>query len=161
MGQRICKHKEWEDVTHYVLSQFLENPKAVALIERGEAMKFMSGMIHLSFYSKTSPYHKHYRQSGKVVELYPTTGALQEWEPYELERDQLTEELWGILEDMKSESVELWYLAQLMELYIDCGNYSQIERKTGIPRTSVKAGVEHCRRYIKETLIKRDIDYDY
>ena len=161
MGQRICKSKEWEDVTHYVISEFLINPKAEDLIGRGEAMKFMSGMIHLSFYSKTSPYHKLYRQSGKVHELYPTTGALLETTEYPIERDHLTEELWGILEDMKSESVELWYLAHLMELYIEHENYSHIERMTGIPRTSVKAGIDHCREYVIETLKNRNINYDY
>lgn len=163
MARRICKgSKEWEDVAHYVMAGFLEKENAEELIHREEAMKYMSGMIHLSYYSKTSPYHKLYRQSGKVHELYETTEKTQKADdPYQLDKDLLTEEAYGILEDMKADNLELWYSATLFEMYVKIGNYSEISRKTGIPRTSVSQGVDEAREYIKATLKKRNIDYDY
>ena len=163
MARRICKgSKEWEDVAHYVISGFLEKENAVELIERQEAMKYLSGMIHLSYYSKTSPYHKLYRQSGKVHELYETTEKLQKQdESYNLDRDQLTEEIYGILEDMKADRLEMWYTATLFEMYIDYGNYSEISRKTKIPRTSISQAVGEAREYITQILNQRGIDYDY
>ncbi len=163
MARRICKgSKEWEDVAHYVIAGFLEKENAIELIEREEAMKYMSGMIHLSYYSRTSPYHKLYRQSGKVHELYESTERRQAIdESYNLDRDQLTEEVYGILIDMKAENLELWYIATLFEMYVDYGNYSEIARKTKIPRTSVSQAVGEAREYIQATLKKRNIDYDY
>ena len=163
MAKRICKgNKEWEDVANYVIAGFLEKRNAAELIHRGEAMKYMSGMIHLSYYSNTSPYHKLYRQSGKVHELYESTEKRQVIdETYNLDRDQLTEEVYGILEDMKAECLELWYTATLFEMYVDFGNYSEISRKTKIPRTSVSQAVQEGREYIQATLKKRNIDFDY
>lgn len=163
MARRICKgSKEWEDVAHYVISGFLQKDNCEELIHREEAMKYMSGMIHLSYYSKTSPYHKLYRQSGRVHELYESTEKVQKADdPYQLEKDKLTEEIYGILIDMKADNLELWYTATLFEMYVKIGNYSEISRKTGIPRTSVSQGVDEARKYIKETLKKRNIDYDY
>ena len=163
MARRICKgSKEWEDVGHYVIGGFLEKDNALELIQREEAMKYMSGMIHLSYYSTTSPYHKLYRQSGKVHELYDTTLAtVVSEDPYSIEKDSLTEEIYGILLDMKAENLELWYTATLFEMYVETNNYSEISRRTGIPRTSVSQGVDEAREYIKETLKTRRIDYDY
>lgn len=163
MAKRICKgNNEYQDVAHYVMHAFLEKDDGLALIERNEAMKYMSGMIHLSYYSKTSPYHKLYRQSGRVHELYESTAALlPEKDPYSLEKDQLTEEIYGILEDMKAETLELWYTATLFEMYVEIGNYSEISRKTQIPRTSVSQGVAEARAYIAQILKQRGIEYDY
>lgn len=159
MSKRICKgSRQHEDVAHYAIHSLLEGGKQLS---DAEVMKYLSGMIHLSFYSKTSPYHKLYRQSGRVHELYESTEMKRPDEVYNLERDLLTEEIYGILEDMKAENLQLWYIATLMEQYIECGNYSEIWRLTGIPRTSVSQAVEECKAYIKLTLKNRGIDYDY
>lgn len=159
MSKRICKgNPQWEDVAHHVIESVLTSGKD--LPDR-ECMKYLSGMIHLSYYSKTSPYHKVYRQSGRVHEMYDTTEMKLHDEEYNMDRDLLTEEIYGILEDMKAESLELWYVATLMEQYTEYQNYSEIQRRTGIPRTSVSQAVDECKAYIKETLKLRGIDYDY
>jgi DNA-directed RNA polymerase specialized sigma24 family protein len=62
---------------------------------------------------------------------------------------------------MKAECLELWYTATLFEMYVDFGNYSEISRKTKIPRTSVSQAVQEGREYIQATLKKRNIDFDY
>lgn len=159
MSKRICKGSvQHEDVAHHAIQSLLESKKQLT---DPEIMKYLSGVIHLSYYSKTSPYHKLYRQGGRVHELYESTEMKRPDEVYNLERDLLTEEVYGILEDMKSENLQLWYTATLMEQYIEVGNYSEIWRRTGIPRTSVSQAVEECKTYIKDQLKNRGIDYDY
>ena len=161
MSKRICKGSpEHEDVAHHVIESFMVSPKAEELIEKGEAMKFLSGMIHLSFHSSTSPYHKIYRQKGRMHSLYDTTVETQEDIEYNYERDMLTEAIQGILEEMQSENVEQWYRSILFSMWIDNQNYSELERKTDIPRTSISQAVNECITYIKQELKQRGIDYD-
>ena len=161
MAKRICKGSpEYEDVAHHVITSFMESQKAEELIERGEAMKFMSGMIHLSFHSSTSPYHKIYRQKGRMHSLYPETAEAQTDVDYNYERDMLIEAIQGLLEEMQSEGVEQWYRSILFSMWIENQNYSELERQTNIPRTSISQAVNECAQYIKKQLKERGIDYD-
>lgn len=161
MSQRICKfNEEYEEVGHYVISKFIEHKRAEELIEKGEAMKFLSGMIHLSFHSSTSPYHTLYRQKGRMHTLYPETAEARLDEEYNYERDLLTEAIQGILEEMQSENIEQWYRSMLFSLWIENQNYSELERQINIPRTSISQAVQECKEYIKQELKNRGIDYD-
>ena len=161
MSKRICKGSpEHEDVAHHVITSFMEHSRAEELIDKGEAMKFMSGMIHLSFYSSTSPYHKIYRQKGRMHSLYPETAEAQIDIDYNYERDMLTEAIQGILEEMQSEGIEMWYRSILFSMWIENQNYSELERQTNIPRTSISQAVNECIEYIKQQLKERNIDYD-
>lgn len=159
MAQRITKgHSEWEDVCHYTIEKFMEHPRAEELIGRNEAMKFMSGMMHRSFHSSTSPYHTIYRQKGRMHSLNPTTEP--EVTEYNYEIDITVEAISGILEEMHGENQELWYQATLFQMWLDDPNYSEISRKTGIPRTSISQAIQDCKDYIKEQLKIRNINYD-
>jgi len=161
MAKRICKGSpEHEDVAHHVITSFMEHKRAEELIDKGEAMKFLSGMIHLSFYSSTSPYHKIYRQKGRMHSLYPETAEAQTDIDYNYERDMLTEAIQGLLEDMQSEGLEQWYRSILFGLWVDNPNYSELERQTKIPRSSISQAVNECKEYIKAELKNRGIDYE-
>jgi len=161
MSKRICKGSpEHEDVAHHVITSFMEHKRAEELIAKNEAMKFMSGMIHLSYYSSTSPYHTLYRQKGRMHSLYPETAEAQINTDYNYERDMLTEAIQGILEEMQSEGVEQWYRSMLFGMWIDNQNFSELERKTGIPRSSISQAVQECRTFIKQELKNRNIEYD-
>ena len=161
MSKRICKGSpEHEDVAHHVITSFMEHKRAEELIAKNEAMKFMSGMIHLSYYSSTSPYHTLYRQKGRMHSLYPETAEAQIDTEYNYERDMLTEAIQGILEEMQSEGVEQWYRSMLFGMWIDNQNFSELERKTGIPRSSISQAVQECRTFIKQELKNRNIEYD-
>ena len=161
MCKRVCKgSREYEDVGHYVISKFIEHPRAEELIQKNEAMKFLSGMMHLSFHSSTSPYHTLYREKGRMHTLYETTSEQRVDEEYNLERDLLTEAIRGILEEMQAENMEQWYRAMLFAMWVDNPNYSELERKTKIPRTSISQAVKECKEYIKQELKNRNIDYD-
>lgn len=174
MSKRICKYStESEDVCHYVIEQFMQHKRAQELVDKNEAMKFMSGMIHRSFHSSTSPYHKLYRQNNKVHELYDHTVHKnsnnnfvfeKEWhkklsdyqnvwythdDVYDYERDITIESIQGILEDMLSDTVEQWFRATLFNMWLQESNYSELARLTGIPRTSISQAVQECKAYIK------------
>ena len=159
MSNRICKGSlESEEVAHYVLSEFCEHPAAERLIEDGEAMKFLSGMIWRSFNSSTSRYHTIYRQKNRMHTLSKPVD--DEVEEYDYETDFIIEAIEGILEEMQAENIELWYRATLFKMYLQCNNYSEIYRQTDIPRTSVSQAVEEAKLYIQKTLKDRGISYD-
>ena len=161
MSKRICKgNSEYEEVAHYVISKFIEHPRAVELIEKNEAMKFMSGMIHLSFHSSTSPYHTIYRQKGRMHSLYDSTSNNIVDEDYNYEADLAVGAIQGILEEMQAEGIEQWYRSILFSMWIDTPNFSKLERQTEIPRTSISQAVQECKEYIKQELKNRNIDYD-
>ncbi len=154
MAKRICKGShEAEDVAHHAIEAFLTHKRAQEIVDANEGMKFLSGIIWRSFHSSTSPYHKLYRQSGKVYALYAKTEArLQDvaLEEYDFETDLTIESIQGILEDMLSDTVEQWYRATLFNMWLKEPNYSELARITGIPRTSISQAVQECRAYIKK-----------
>ena len=156
MSKKICKgSSESEDVAHYCLSQFLEHSDAEGLIQRNEAMKFLSGMMHRSFHSSTSQYHTLYRQKGRVhTRNMPIE---RESDEYDFETDYTVEAIQGVLEDMQAENIETWYRSTLFRMWLREPNFSEIERQTGIPRTSISQAVRECQKYIKKTLNDRGI----
>jgi DNA-directed RNA polymerase specialized sigma24 family protein len=115
-------------------------------------MLFLSGIIWRSYKSKTSPYHKLYRQSGRVHELFPETAEKIQDEEYDFETDLTIESIQGILEDMLSDTTEQWYRATLFNMYLQESNYSELARITGIPRTSISQAVQECKAYIKKRI---------
>ena len=122
-------------------------------------MKFLSGMIHRSFHSSTSPYHTLYRQKGKVhTQTYPID---KEDITYNHEQDMATEAIQGILEEMKiSGDTNIWYMAVLFEMWMNNPNYSQLSRTTKIPRTSISQAVQECIVYVKQELKNRNLNFD-
>lgn len=157
MARNVCKcnRDTSEELGHYVLSKFLEHPRMEELIEKGEAMKFMSGMMWLSYHSTTSPYHTLYRQKGRVHELYDKTAEVIEDTLYDTTEDIQYTAATAILEEMQTDNIENWYRSTLFLMFVEEPNYSELSRKTGIPRTSISQAVQECRQYIKEELNKR------
>lgn len=158
MSKKICKSSdEYMDVAHYCMSEFLEHKDAAEIVKRNEGMKFLSGMIHRSFHSSTSRYHTLYRQKGRVHPKEIENRDLDE--EYDYETDYLVEAIEGVLEDMQADNIELWYRSTLFRMWMKEPNFSEIERQTGIPRTSISHAVKECKKYIKKTLNDRGIDY--
>lgn len=151
MAEKITQCQDYEEVAHYVIEQFMLHPKAEDLIKRGEAMKFMSGMIYRNYKSSTSPYHKLYRQSGRVFAKDQIESNTPDTE-YDRELDLQIDAVQGILEDMKAEGIHYWYISTLFEMWVDTPNYSELSRKTNIPRTSISEAVEEARQYIIKRL---------
>lgn len=159
MCKKICKgHAEWEDVAHFAISEFMQHERGQELVDAGRAMQFLSGIMWRSFHSSTSQYHAMYRQKGRVHQLTSEHQIEVDDDQYDYNRDVATEAICGILEDMKADSLELWFRAVLFEMWSKTPNYSELSRATLIPRTSISQAVEEARQYIKQKLNENRID---
>ena len=161
MAQKICKGShESEDVAHFAIAEFMEHERGQELVDAGKAMNFLSGIMWRSFNSSTSQYHTVYRQKGRVHSLTPSHDNRQDDSEYDYQQDIAIEAIQGVLEDMKGDTLELWYRATLFEMYVDTSNFSQLSRATKIPRTSISKAVEEAIEYVKERLNQNNINYD-
>lgn len=151
---------ESEEVAHFAIAEFMEHERAQELVDAGRAMNFLSGIIHRSFHSSTSKYHTIYRQKGRMHSLTQTHDNMQDDNIYDYEQDIATEAIQGVLEDMKADSIELWFRATLFEMWIDTPNFSELARATKIPRTSISKAVEEAKEYIQTTLKINHINYE-
>lgn len=163
MTEKITQDSNYREIAHYVIEQFMQKPKANELIQKGEAMRFLSGMIYRNYYSSNSPYDKLFRAKRKLSlgghKEYDFTNYDLEWEDYDATDDKRLEAIEGILEDMIGEGFgHIWYIATLFKMWIETPNYSELSRKTLIPRTSIAFAVEECKEYIKQRLKDANID---
>ena len=191
LARKITKTSDcnvYEELAHHALESFVKHKRAEELIEKKQAMLFLSGIMHRNYHSSTSPWHKLYRYAGKEVELKTGTGYLANispeqyverddmgtyWQeskehlrsvwntaydlPYDedpngLDRDLLIESIQGIMEDMESDTVEQWFRVVLFKMWLNQPNYSELERITRIPRTSISQAVKECKEYIKQRI---------
>lgn len=151
MAKKICRsHQEWEDVAHFAIEQFIVHESAEELIKANRAMQFISGIMHRSFHSSTSRYHTLYRQKGRVHTTdTPIEGEAVE---YDYELDATIDRIEGLMADMQAHSVEMWFRVVLFEMWIETPNFSELSRKTGIPRTSISQAVQEAKDWIKKNL---------
>lgn len=161
MAKKVCKgHQEWEEVCSYSIEKFMIHERAQEFIDTGKAMNFLSGIMHLSFYSSTSSYHYEIRQRGKVFGITEGTQIPEDDNLYNDEQDSVLELIKTIMEEMIITSKETWFMVVLFQMWMKTPNYSQIARETLVPRTSVSRAVQDCRAYIKQELKNRGFD-DY
>ena len=155
MAKKICRsHQEWEDVGHFAIEQFMQHERAEEMIEAKQAMQFISGIMYRSFHSSTSQYHTEYRQRGR---FHATDQPIERQDDeYDFETDLKVDAVKGILEDMQGHSIEMWFRAVLLEMWIDTPNFSELSRRTGIPRTSISQAVDEAKEWIKQQLNARD-----
>ena len=151
MAKKICRsHAEYEDVAHFAIEEFMQHERAQEFVDNGIAMQFISGIIHRSFHSSTSKYHTVYRQRGRY---FPTDDPLERVDDeYDYEIDALVDTIQGLMADMQAHSIEMWFRAVLLEMWVETPNFSELSRRTGIPRTSISQAVEEARQWIKQQL---------
>ena len=161
MSKKICRGShESEEVAHFAIEQFMTHERGQELVDAGQAMQFLSGIIHRSFHSSTSQYHTIYRQKGRVHSLTPSHDNRIDDNTYDHDQDRAAEAILGVLEDMKADTIELWFRATLFEMWIKEPNFSELSRQTKIPRTTIAKAVDEARSYIKEILNNNNIAYD-
>ena len=161
MAKKICKgSQESEDVAHFAIASFMEHERGQELVEAKRGMQFLSGIIWRSFNSSTSEYHAIYRQNNIMHTLDSTYLEMPD-DDYDLNQDLVTGAIQGILEDMEADRTDLWYRATLLQMYIQNPNFSELARKTKIPRNSISHAVEEAKQYIKEQLKIQGIEYDF
>jgi hypothetical protein len=155
MAKSIIKNMDYEEVAHEVILQFLTYKKSTQLIQKGEAMRYISGMIHLSYYSTTSPYHKKYRKNTiEYNEVYSILYPGEDTNDVDLEKDYLLDAIDEIMKQ-KQDDLKIWYNLTLLKLYSCNSNYSKLSRETKIPRNAITQGVQEGIDYVKER-IKRN-----
>ena len=161
MAQKICKGSDqFEDVAHFAIESFMHHERGQELVDANRGMQFLSGIMWRSFNSSTSEYHTLYRQKNRVDEL--TDKHMQQADiEYDEQQDHVVGAIQGILEDMEADRTDLWYRATLLQMYLQTPNYSELARKTGIPRNSISHAVEECKAYIIEQLKLQNIDYEF
>lgn len=184
MSEKITQDPEYREIAHFIIEQFMMHERAQELVDEGNAMRFMSGMIHRNYHSSTSPYHKIFRQSGRVYakdnlfriqSQFDEDGMLDndqlryssakgnkterqkvwdhlETEDYDFIQDLQLDTIEGILEDMMADEQHVWYMATLFRMWIETPNYSELERRTKIPRTSISQAVNECKQYIQNKM---------
>ena len=161
MAQKICKASpQSEEVAHFAIEQFMHHERAQELVDIGRAMNFISGIIWRSFNSSTSQYHTIYRQKGRVFGLPENYDNTADDNTYDVEQDIATEAIQGILEDMRADTIELWFRAELFQMWIEEPNFSELARQTNIPRTSIAKAVDEAKNYIRQQLKNNGITYD-
>lgn len=163
MAKKVCKSDpQWEEVCSYSIEKFMLHERALEFIETGKAMNFLSGIMHLSFYSSTSSYHYDIRQRGRVYGITEGTQLPEDDIIYNEDQDNVLEVIKIIMEEMIIISKETWFMVVLFQMWMETPNYSQIARETLVPRTSVSRAVQDCRAYIKAELKKRGFnDYEF
>lgn len=161
MSKKICKGShEAEDVAHYAIETFMQHERGQELVDTGRALNFISGIIWRSFNSSTSEYHALYRQKGRMHELNHHVLQQPDGE-YNHQEDHVVGAIQGIIEDMLCDRTDLWYRATLLNMYTITPNFSELSRKTRIPRNSISKAVDEARDYIKQQLKLQGIDYDF
>ena len=69
-----------------------------------------------------------------------------------MEGDLKIEAIQGIMEDMEADTIEQWFRVTLFKMWLNNSNYSELERITKIPRTSISQAVNECKQYIKKRI---------
>jgi hypothetical protein len=153
------QHKDYEDLAHYAILTFIENPRAAELVESGGARWFIVRILLNSSRGKKSEYYRTYRPR---TEEFTEAKEIEDT-PYDHDIDTLTEWIHGILEDMEHGDADQWYRAQIFQLCIkqDKLNFSKLARETGIPRTSIAQAYYECIDYVKNKLHEYGHDYNF
>lgn len=133
---------------------FLGHPKSLQAIERGEARWFIVRIAMNQWRSKTSTFHYQYRL--RYTDMVDK--ELQADEPYDPEQDLLLELLMISLDEMSRVSDYRYEYFMIMLYYSSGCNFSEVERRTKIPRTTVSSvyyrGMEKLRQIIKSNQTK-------
>jgi hypothetical protein len=160
MAKKICKGShEWEDVAHFAIDKFIHHEHGQELVDAGRGMNFLSGIMWRSFNSSTSEYYALHRQKNRMHSL-DTTHLEMPTDEYDYDQDYVVAAIQGIIEDMSCDKTDLWYRATLFQMWLNEPNFSELERRTEIPRNSISHAVNEAKKYIKAELKQQGIDYD-
>tara|TARA_R110000772_G_scaffold77311_3_gene166611 strand:+ start:1257 stop:1835 length:579 start_codon:yes stop_codon:yes gene_type:complete len=173
-SKNITKNDELsEELAHYAIEKFMThkryeeiNLKHEAEPNYGHCRGFILAIMRNSWIGKKSEFsriHKAHRadigsRKRVVTDEHFTRLTDLPDEPYDIETDYLHEAITGILEEMELDiEGKLWYNARLFKMYLETGNFSEIARRTDIPRMSISNAVDECRTYVQQQLKDRKI----
>jgi len=153
-----------EELAHYSIEQFMTHKRYGELIKSdGDARGFILAIMRNSWYGAKSEFtrvHKAHRadigKRKRVVEDTKMESLLID-EEYDHELDRLIEAIEGLLEEMELDQNKLWYCARLFKMWLETPNFSELSRRTDIPRTSISNAVDEAKHYILQELKKRNV----
>jgi len=164
----------YEELCHYSIEQFMQHKRYIQICEKdaleptyGHCRGFILAIMRNSWIGKKSHFsriHKSHRadighRKRNITETrFNNLLEAQDIEEYDFEQDFLIESIEGILEEMDiSHDSKLWYNSRLFQMYLQTPNYSELSRRTDIPRTSISNAVDEAKEYILQELKARDI----
>ena len=136
----------YEELCHYVLTEFIARPDCQTIVDSGGAFFFVLRMCTNSWKSVTSPFYRMYRQEW---ELLTEVNAQTEEIPDEEEIDLET-----LAAVAKAQLDGLgWYEKELFQAYIEHNqNASALSKSTKIPRTSINLTVRKVKTFIRTAI---------
>jgi hypothetical protein len=138
----------FEDFVHEVLVIFMEHNKAQEVVLQGDARWFIVRIGLNQWRSSTSPFHKEYRPRHSPLEF-----DIVDVDQYDLEHDIILELLMGILDDMQMGELEEYYMSMVVMVYFALDqNFSEMQRRLNIPRTSLSRVYTKAIDIIKDRL---------
>lgn len=136
----------YEELCHYVLSEFMLRPDVQTIVDSGGAFFYCLRMCTNSWKSVTSPFYRQYRQQWEsITELTPQTEEIADEEEIDIE---------ALAEIARKQLDGLgWYEKELFTAYVEHNqNASALSKSTHIPRTSINLTVRKVRTYIRTNL---------
>lgn len=148
--QASHNHQDHIDLAHDVIISFQQHELAESLVLKNEARWFIVRMLLNQARSSSSPFYKHHRviHEGYVPDKF-------EQEDYDIETDLQIESLMTAIEEILAEGdlVKKYCMdVVLLTLKQKRPNFSQIERETGIPRTSISNAYYNGLELIKQKM---------
>jgi len=163
----------YEELGHYAIEQFMTHKRYQEICERdtadpkyGHCRGFILAIMRNSWIGRKSEFsriHKSHRadigyRKRAITENKFNSLLEEQVEDYDYEGDRLIEAIQGILEEMSLDHHgKLWYNARLFQMWLETPNYSELSRRTDIPRTSISNAVDEAREYILSELNMRNI----
>ena len=153
--ETLLHHKRYEEI----LNKHNEDP------DYGHLRGFLLAILRNSWYGKKSEfsrYHKAHRadighRKGDITDEAFNILLEVEDSDYDEEKDRLIEAIEGLIEEMELDQDKLWYDARLFKMWLETPNYSELSRRTDIPRTSISNAVAEAKEYILQKLKNRNI----
>lgn len=139
----------FDDFVHEVLLIFIEHDKAADVVRQGDARWFLVRIGLNQWRSSSSPFHKVYRprHSELLIDL-----ELEDNE-YDHDIDVIMDMCVQILDEMHMGPLEEYYMSLVIMIYHELGgNFSEMERRLTIPRTSLSKVYKKGIETIKERL---------
>ena len=163
----------YEELGHYAIEQFMTHNRYQEICDRdaadpkyGHCRGFILAIMRNSWFGAKSEFsriHKAHRadighRKRAITETKFNNLLEEQVEDYDYEGDRLIEAIEGLLEEMDLDHHgKLWFNARLFQMYLECPNFSELSRRTDIPRTSISNAVDEAREYILEELKIRKI----
>lgn len=136
----------YEELCHYVLSEFMLRPDAQTIVDSGGAFFYCLRMCTNSWKSVTSPFYRTYRQEWEnVSEINAQTEEIPDEPEVDLE---------ALAAIARQQLDQLgWYEKELFSAYVEHnGNASALSKSTQIPRTSINLTVRKVKTFIRTAI---------